>query len=217
MVAWTGMGVNTTKSWASILAQDTGIKIRVAPESDTVNRFRWIKLGLFQLTGGNNSETSQMLMADRRYAVRDGGPFQVRAVWSHSKANAGFFVRGDSHIRTPLDIKPGDKIIYMTIAPAGLTTMQALVAWSGVDPDDLVFVPAGSMDANTRFLIEGKGDVAFGFPISPIWYESEAAPQGQRWVELDPEKEPEGAARYREVSPTVTFATMSGTIVPSAI
>ena len=79
MISWLGTAVDGAHSWADLLAEDTDMKIHIGGDTNTVNRFRWLRSGLSQQTQGAPSETSQMLMADRKYAVRDGGPFQVRA------------------------------------------------------------------------------------------------------------------------------------------
>ncbi len=151
------------------------------------------------------------------YATRDGGPWPTRAVYPIGKYDMGFVVLGDSGIKTPYDIKPGMKIIYFSYIPHGKPTMEALLAWGQVDPEDVVWVPAGSIGANLRLLMEGKGDVAFGFTtLWGGWYEAEAGPHGLAWIEMDAEADPEGAQRYLAIRPETAFGVMT-TGVPSAL
>jgi TRAP-type uncharacterized transport system substrate-binding protein len=216
IVSWTGVGVDCSRSWSSILEADEDIRVQVAPEFDTVNRFRWLKNGLFDLTAGAPSETSQMLMADRRYAVRDGGPFQVRAVWSHSKGNAGFFVRGDSKIKTPHDIKPGTRIVNMVYV-ASTRIVDALLNWAQVDKKDIVWVDCQNSVENYKAVVEGKADLGFSFPTSPTMREAAKNPPGIKWIELNAEKDPEGAKRFRKVDPLVNFGIIPEGGVESAV
>jgi len=205
IVNWWGVGVDSSRSWGDLLQADIGMKVRVAGEYDTVNRFRWMRLGLFDLTGGAASETSQMLMADRRYAVRDGGPFQVRAVWVHSKGNAAFFTRGDSRIKTPHDIKPGTRIANMTYV-ASTRIVDALLAWAQVDPKDIVWVDVNNSVENYKSVVEGRADLCFSFPTSPTIHEAAKNPYGIDLVQLNAREDPEGAKRFKEVDePLVNF------------
>ncbi|MEW6142896.1 MAG: TAXI family TRAP transporter solute-binding subunit [Chloroflexota bacterium] len=217
VVSWTGVGVDCSKGWAKYLEEDAQMRIHVAPEFDTVNRYRWLgHLGLFDLSAGAPSETSQMLMADRRYAVRDGGPFQVRAVWSHSKGNAGFFMRGDSKINTPHDIKPGTRIVNMTYV-ASTRIVEALLAWAQVDKKDIVWVDCNNSVENYKAVIEGRADLGFSFPTSPTMAEAEKNPHGLKWIELNAEKDPEGAKRFKAVDPLVNFGICPEGGVKSAV
>ena len=214
-VNWAGMGVESTKSWAKLIEADTGMHAYVAPEFDTVNRFRWLKSRLFESTAGNNSETSQMLMADRKYAVRDGGPFPVRAVWSHSKNNAGFFTRGDSLIKTPRDIKPGTRMVHMTYV-ASWRIIEGLLAWAGVSREEIDWVDANTSIENYQLVLDGHADVGFSFPNSPTMRQAEKNPHGLGWIDLNAEADPEGAKRFQEVDPLIRFGVIPDAGVASA-
>jgi len=198
-------GYAVAVAWTTPLSDATGTKIRVVTEESDLLRGLWIKQGLFFTSSG---PTQMQIDGTLGYNTRDGGPYQTRLIYPISKADMGFAVRGDSGIKTPHDIKPGMKIIYISFAPHGRTYMEAILAWAQVDPDDVSWVPAGSIAANTRFITDGKGDVAIGFPATPYWYETEASPHGLAWIEMDAQADPEGAARYVEVMPDTMFATM---------
>jgi hypothetical protein len=206
ILTWLGTAVDGAHSWADMLAEDTGMKVRIGGDTNTVNRFRWLgKLGLSQQTIGAPSETSQMVMADRKYAVRDGGPFQVRALWMQSKGNATYFTRGDSKIKTPHDIKPGTRITDMNPYVAATRVIDGLLAWAQVRHEDIDWVPVYSSDENIGAVVEGRADICFSFPISEHIHRAAKNPLGLSCVECNAEADPEGAKRFREWDPLVNF------------
>jgi len=108
------------------------------------------------------------------------------------------------------------KIFYFSYVPTGKPAMEALLAWGQVDPEDVVWVPAGSIGANLRLLMEGKGDVAYAFTtLWGGWYEAEAGPHGLAWIALDTEADPEGAQRYLAIQTDTAFGVLT-TGTPSA-
>jgi len=206
ILTWYGVAVDGAHSWADLLQQDTGMKIQIGGDYNTVNRFRWLgRVGLSDQTIGAPSETSQMVMADRKYAVRDGGPFQVRVVWMQSKGNAAFFTRGDSKIKTPYDIKPGTRITDMNPYAAATRVVEGLLAWAKVDPKEIQWVPVHNPEENIGAVVSGKADICFSFPINPLIHEAAKNPLGLGLVETNAEKDPEGARRFREKDPLVNF------------
>ena len=92
--------------------------------------------------------------------------------------------------------------------------MESLLAWAQVGPEDVEWVPAGSMNAMTTLLMDGKGDIGYGFPSSSGWLNVEASPHGLDWIELNPNEDPEGAARFLEVDPSVSFGVYPPTGAP---
>lgn len=193
-------------SWGDLLQADIGMKVRVVGEYDSVDRYRWLgHLKLFDLTVSAAFETRRMLMAERRYCARDGGPFPVRLVWVHSKGNSGFFTRGGSRIRTPHDIKPGTRINKMTFF-GSQKVVDGLLAWAGISHDDIVWVNVNSWEENCRTVVGGQSDLGFSYPTSPILVEAEKSPRGLSWIDLNAEADPEGARRFRQVDPLFFFA-----------
>jgi hypothetical protein len=67
-----------------------------------------------------------------------------------------------------------------------------------------------------RMIDLGNADLVYCFPFSPGAIEAETAPGGLKWVALNPNEQPEGAARFRDVMPTASFAPMGGGAAPSA-
>ncbi len=207
MVAGSGVGVTVAKTWTQILTAETGMKVTIAPESATVNRLKWVGLGLFHLTAGGTGNTGQMLEAEGPYASRDGGPFPVRAVWPQSTSASGFFVRGDSRLKTPRDLSPGTRVVDMTYV-GSQKIVDGLLAWAGLTRDDVVWVPAGNAEEKTAVVMEGRADVAFGTPTSKSMYQAEKDPNGIRWLSLNSEEDPEGARRFLEIDPLIGFTPM---------
>jgi len=190
-------------SWAAPMENDTGMKIRLVSDDSVIMRNKWIRNGEFDMA--SEIVPYEMLEAVEEWATTDNGPYMPGLVWASSVGTMGFAVRADSGIKTPYDIKPGMKMIYMSFAPAGKHMLDGIIAWAGLTKDDVEWVPASTVALNTQFLIDGKGDVAFGMPMSPTWYEAEAAPHGLSWIEQDAVNDPEGAERFLEHMHTLGF------------
>jgi len=202
----TGVGLASATGYASALAGDTGMSLRVVPAPTTALRFLWVHEGKAFCTALSPTETAQCLEGVLGFATRVSGPFQARVIWSSTYANAGFMVRGDSEIETIYDIKPGAKLVEMAGVPGSWAFMQGLLAWIGVDEADIVVVPVGA--GAPRAVTDGRADVTFYFPTAPDVYEAAAAPHGIRWLALNAEEDPEGAQRFLEFQPCASFGVM---------
>jgi hypothetical protein len=202
-------------AWTTPLADDTGMNIRIMSEDSIILKNNWLHQGMYFCSSVESVESTIEAIGD--FATRDGGPFQVRGMYAASETNYGLAVRGDSGLETPYDLKPGMKIIYFTFAPTGKLVMEALLAWANLTPDDVEWIPVATLDASARALMDGKGDVMFGFPGSPAQFEIEASPHGLAWLDLNAEEDPEGAARFIQVFPTMSIFGPMKRGVPSAI
>jgi hypothetical protein len=134
---------------------------------------------------------------------------------SSGLSSTSYAVLGNSEIKTPYDIKPGMKMLLITIAEEPQLAMLALCAWGQVNPNDITWVPVNNVAQMTRMLMDGVIDLTYANTVSPGWYEAEAAPSGLRWIPLDAENDPEGAERYLQWSPSSTFGISTGG-VPSS-
>lgn len=202
--------------WSTALGEDTGMTIRLMPEDHIPTSFTWLKEGRTEI-GFADFGAFTAIGGQGEYATRALGPIQARILFPHGKGGRGFAVRGDSGIETPYDIKPGTRIIFHDfIGPLGRMWPEALLAWAQVDPEDVVWVPAGSIQATSDLLLAGRGDVVMGFPSSPQWLELEASPGGLAWIELDAAKDPAGAARFGAVDPSAAFGLYPAMGVPTA-
>lgn len=191
-----GAGHTTATAWSAPFSKDTGVAFRITGEDSQMRRFQMIKQG--QVLMGGEAPPTEMMEATSGFATEDGGPFAARVVYPISRADSGYATAKDSPYKTPKDIKPGARIIYMTFAPVGRNIMEALLAWAQVDPKDVQWVEANSIQANTNLLKDGKGDIAYGYPATPFWLEMEAAPSGLAWMTLDPVADPAGAQRLTD-------------------
>jgi len=209
MVVYGPAAADSIRSWTSILEPEKGLKFKVVPETDIVKRFRWAKYGLFDFVPGFGNETSQMLQAQKLYLHRDSGPFPVRIVWVFSKTNSGFYVRSDSKIRTPHDIKPGTRIVDMSPFLSSTRIVDALLSWGNTERKAMTWVPVKSTKEAASVIMDGKADLSFGTPPSPPVMEADKTPPGIAWIELNSEKDPEGARRFRKLYPLVNFGVMS--------
>jgi NMT1-like family len=214
LVSGPGIGITVINSWGSLLTADAGVKIQAAPCSNTADRLKWTGLGLFDLTAGGTGNSGMMLEGEGPYAARDSGPFQLRSVWAQSTTVSGFFMRGDSNLNTPRDIKKGTRIIDMTYV-ASQKIVEGLLAWAGVAWDDITWVPAGSSKEKNELVLKGEAELAFGTPAAPSMYEAEKHPAGLKWLDCNAEQDPDGARRFLEVDPLIEFTpTVIG--VPSS-
>jgi len=203
-------------TWTAYLEQDTGMKVRIVVNEDPVIGRIWTKNGMLQL-GTIQAGTSEDCKGTGKWGTRELGPWQHHIVWPQLKGGMGYAVKGDSGIKTPYDIKPGMKILYLSfLVPTGRQWMESLLAWGQVDPEDVEWVAGGNINAMFTMLREGKVDVTAGFPSGPPWLELEASPGGLSWIELNSDEDPEGAARYLEVDPTVSFGVYGTSGAPSA-
>jgi hypothetical protein len=65
-------------------------------------------------------------------------------------------------------------------------------------------------------VVEGKADIAFAIPTAESIVKAERNPHGIRWIDLNPNIDPDGARRFWKVKPLITFGQIfSG--VPSSI
>ncbi|GAI05460.1 unnamed protein product [marine sediment metagenome] len=221
IVCGTGGSLAGNTGYTSELAKATGMTIRVVPEVNSMLKFKWVNQGRFFCVSDGSTVAAGTLEATEGFAVRDGGPFQLRLIWSYSISDLGFIVRGDSDIKTIYDIKPGTKIAELVAVPGMWKQVEALLAWIEVDEDDIIKVPGSSYGATLRAISGGQADVAFCFPPSPDVMEAATAPHGIRWLPLPYKEDPEGAKRFIEIRPTLGFGVMSqspeATGVPSIV
>lgn len=205
-------GLTKYVSWTSILEADTGMKVRVVPEADPGTAVLYLPRGDAFMSSVSKNVLADIIEASEDYALRDAGPFQARIVWVHDLANAGIFTRGDSDIKTIYDIGPGTRFSVWNMRPSTLNPYRSLLSWIQVPEDDIIWVDAGDFEGAMRAIAEGRADIAFGFPTSPMLLEVASAPHGIRFLDLNSEADPEGARRWQANDPLYTFAPMASGI-----
>ena len=193
-------------AWTTPLAKDTGMKVRIVADDKINDMLAWVIKGETTLcTWGGTS--ADLLEAQGVYATRDLGPQDIAYFAVSSKTDFGFAVRGDSPITKPQDIPKGAKVIFYPFLPK--TMFEAALAWGNLTPEDVEWVPAGSISGAAQMLIDGAGDLLFAYPTTPANFEIEASPKGMGWVEMNPVADPEGLARFEAVMPNQSFGIMS--------
>lgn len=184
-----GLPLTGAKKWTTLLAEDTGVKIHFACTTDTAD-----------IIGLGADEAKRVLEGDGRYANRDSDASQIRLVWVHSKYFSGFMTRGDSNIDNVFDIKPGVKVVDMRRYLGNQYNIEGLLAWARIYDleKDVTWVKSNSIEEKAQLIIDGKADIAWAIPTSPLVYEAEKNPRGLRWLDLNEDKDPEGARRFNE-------------------
>jgi hypothetical protein len=199
------LGYTTLVGWTALLQKDTGMQMRLVPGPTGVENYKNLKEGRFFWMLDSNSQVAGLMEGTAAYASRDLGPFQIRCFWPSNASVTGYMVRGDSDIKTPQDIKPGTRIAYYAASPMGKLTGEALVAWAGLDPEDVEWVPFTGFWTDLALVAEGRADITWSYPTASKLFEQEAAPKGIAWIDLDPKADPEGAKRFNDVWFTIGF------------
>ena len=202
-------------SWTSHLENDVDVKVRVIPEANGVTRGQMVKQRQMLLMAAGKSAFRNTMEALENFAVEKGGPFQARMVWVHALANSGMFVRADSEIQDIYDIKPGVRFSVWSDTASVLRVPKAILDWAQVPHDQAIFVNSGSYEGAVRAVMDGRADIFWGFPTSPVIFEASSAPHGIRYIEMNGDADPEGAVRFRETSPMYVFGPIN-TGVPEA-
>ncbi|MDC7241589.1 MAG: PhnD/SsuA/transferrin family substrate-binding protein [Spirochaetales bacterium] len=192
-------------SWASVLEADTGMTVRVVPESDHGIAMNNVKSGKMLISSGSQSILRSMIEVESEYISAVGGVFQPAILWVHDLANSGFIVRGDSDIKSIRDIREGTRFSVWSTRESALNPYLSLLAWIELDEKNIKWVNAGSYEGAMRAVAEGRADVAFGFPSSPLLAELAGAPHGIRFLDLNSSEDPEGARRWQSRSPLYSF------------
>jgi TRAP transporter TAXI family solute receptor len=196
-----GTNYDLTVAWAPVLEKTTGMKVRVTPEDLATLRWQPVKEGEYQVCTQTSTDAVFCLEGIGGFLTRDGGPWQLRVLWPVKVSAFTFMVRGDSDIKEITDLKPGVKLAVPPGDPPRISAL-ALCYFAGLEEEDVNVVEFGSMDAAVRAVPEGQADIVYWIPNSPISFELEETPGGIRWLDLDPNKYPDGAERFLERKPT---------------
>lgn len=194
-----------TISWAPIMEEKTGMKIRVLVEEATPTKSGWLQEGKYPMSVEGVTSVAQTIEGVSGFSAKGKGPFQTRVIWHTQAASLGYMVQADSNIKTVYDVKPSMKVISTPSLPATEQSIDAFLAWAKLTREDMVTVPFGDWPSSAKSLIEGKVDIAYGSATAAYTVEIAAGPHGVRFLEMDPEEDPDGFKRYNAVKPTVAF------------
>jgi len=188
-------------SIASVLESKTGMLVRVQAEDSYAMATLGVKENKFAFADFSASAVANAAMGLEEYALRDGGPFVPMLVYASSYGSTGFMVRGDSPIKTPRDIKPGMKMGISRKTAGMMVPYLALLAWAGLKENDVLWVETGDTTSAARAVVDGRADLVFAPPSGPYVYEAVASPNGARYIDMNPAKDPEGAKAFTAIGP----------------
>ncbi|MBW1769054.1 MAG: hypothetical protein JRJ65_18655 [Deltaproteobacteria bacterium] len=201
--------------WGPLLEKDTGMKVRQAAEAITAMGIKRCVSGEVHIFVVNIEVIAHAMQGTSIFATRDVGPFPVRVIWPCAISGFAVLVRGDSYLKDMHDMKPGVKISVHP-GPSPRSGAYALGAWAGLTEDQVDIVTFGSPPAAERAIPEGKVDCKYSPTMTGGILEMEGTPHGIRWLELDPEKDPEGAKRFMEYKPFSVFGSAPTASCPTA-
>ena len=194
--------------WSTPLAQDTGMTIRIVCEDSSQVQNRWVKEGRFLFRSPHQRRDS--FYGEKGSAERDVGPWQSRIIFPTGIIYWSFAVLGDSGIKVPQDIKPGMAGRITTLSAAPQQSMYALIAWAGINYEDIEWVVGAGSGQGSQWLMDGKIDFDVAYLTSSSWFEVSASPHGLGIIELDYENDPEGAQRFLDVYPWTSWGVARG-------
>lgn len=199
-------------AWTSEFTAQTGSRARVLPAPNGFSRVQWLNTDEGRIAMLQASDYFDQMDAVEGFASRASGPADTRVAHMNMVTPWGYMVRGDSDIESFADVGPGTRIAFSPSSSFLVAGVDALLAYRGLERDDVELVEVGNYAANTRIVVEGRADVTFTSPLSGTSYEAEAGPSGIRWLELPAEEaDPEAFARYRALHPGyVAGETVSG-------
>jgi len=199
-------GMTKTVSWASLMEASTGMTIRVQSEESYAHAGRLMKQQKFPLAEFSTSTLASMVEAQDEFALKDGGPWMPAAVWSASFGSTGFLVRGDSGIITPKDLKPGMKMAVSRKTEGMMRMYLSLLAWANLKESDMLWLETGDTPSAVRAVVDGRAHFVMCPPTGEYVYEAVAAPESARFIDLNSQKDPEGAIRFQNVGLMYGFA-----------
>ena len=190
--------------WSSVMEKQTGMKLRVTAVEIGSQRLRSVATGKIDTCTESAPGMKMALEGIREHAIRKGGPFHMRILWTNFLVGQAIMVRGDSDIKSMSDLKPGMKV---SVHPGGgpRITLLALLAYSGLSDKDVDILEFGSMEGSMRAVVDGKTELCASDPGHPLNIEFASSPHGIRFIPLDPDNNPEGAKRLLNVSPAEAF------------
>ncbi len=195
-VTATSSGHLAAVAWGTTLEELTGTKVRVIAEANQVLCRKWAEDGTVNFCLTSSISTGPMQTeATTNYAQRDAGPMLSGLFLVSSEIAFGFMTRADSDIKSPYDLR-GKTIGVGTMAPDWPIYIEALLAWGNLTKEDVILQDFPTIFHSATAVMEGRVDLSMNVPDSPTAVEIEASPKGQAWITLDPQADPEGAARF---------------------
>jgi TRAP-type uncharacterized transport system substrate-binding protein len=212
-------GMAAYVSWTTIMERDTGMVIRVVPENNVAARYQNVASGdMFIFSIGKDGVRDALEATPAEYALDPPTGFQARIVWISGISYSGVFVRGDSKINSLADIKPGIRWSVWSKAENILKIPRSIACgWCQLREEDVQWIVASSTDGAVRAVTEGRADIMWYFPSAAAVQEASSSPYGIKFIDLNSEADPAGAARFVAINPMYNFAPMKYGVVKEAI
>lgn len=213
----------SVSSWTPLLEEATGMKVRMAGESNYPLALRWVKDGIIDTHIMNQSDlVDAVTVAEGSgFHTNDGQmPENARVLWVSNLIYDATVTPGTLDVKTPFDLK-GMRFALPADSPGMERMLDAILAFGDLTRDDLEIVYFADFASAMNAFYEGRSDVSLMNTTVPLAFEAEGSPKGINLVEFDPEEYPEGAERMREHEPWKIFGpcimgpeSMIGKIVP---
>jgi TRAP transporter TAXI family solute receptor len=201
-----GLGTSShtaTVSYAPIMEKYLGVPVRTMPSDSTKVSFSQIREKKALFSALSTSSLGVALQGDHPYHVEGWGPQRLGLVWMGYEGPFGFFVRGDSPIKSIKDLK-GKKVAWYFSSPAWILGAEGVLRFGGLTLKDVELVRLGSYAACARAVVEGKADADYVSAVSAVTFEIAESPSGIRFLPM-PLEDKGGWARYNEINPLIPW------------
>jgi len=192
-----------TVSYAPTMEKYLGVPVRTMPSDSTKVSFSQIREGKALLSALSTSSLGVGLQGEHPYHVEGWGPQRLGLVWMGYDGPFGFFVRGDSPIKSLKELK-GKKVAWYTSSPAWVMGAEGALRFAGLSLKDVELVRLGSYAACARAVVEGKADADYVAAMSTVTFEIAESPSGIRFLPM-PLEDKAGWARYNEINPLIPW------------
>lgn len=218
-VAWSAyptgtQGYSQAVAIGSVLQREYRTNLRVIPGRNDVSRLATLRAGRVQFSAGG-SEAVYAQEALLNFASPLWGPQPLRlAMWSIADScSFSFAAAADSGIETVADMR-GRRLTWVQGAPSLNNGSRTLLAYAGLDWDDVVKVEVGGYPASVDAVINDRADVVGGGCNSPPFLRLEASPRGLRFLRF-PHDDEEAVQRVLGRLPWyIPHLTTEGPTVP---
>ncbi|MCC5872564.1 MAG: TAXI family TRAP transporter solute-binding subunit [Gammaproteobacteria bacterium] len=218
-VAWSAyptgtQGYSQAVAIGSVLQREYRTNLRVIPGRNDVSRLATLRAGRVQFSAGG-SEAVYAQEALLNFASPLWGPQPLRlAMWSIADScSFSFAAAADSGIETVADMR-GRRLTWVQGAPSLNNGSRTLLAYAGLDWNDVVKVEVGGYPASVDAVINDRADVVGGGCNSPPFLRLEASPRGLRFLRF-PHDDEEAVQRVLDRLPWyIPHLTTEGPTVP---
>lgn len=177
------LGYTITSGFREAVEKLSPMKVRVEPYDTDVARVLPLKTKeseIALLTGATGTCVSYGIA---EFSEKDWGPQPLRQVWRGMSLYLTLLVRGDSGIKYPKDLK-GKRLPNVPGWPAGMLSIEAVMAYGNVTWNDVTAVPVGGYVDQLKAIIQGTIDAGWAATVTPTVQELDSGPHKAGWVVL---------------------------------